>query len=488
MSEDLVALRDGIRSGTRSASAQITTTLAAIERANPLLNAYHEVFADAAREQAQRIDEARAAGAPLGPLAGVPIAVKDNIATTCGHTTCSSRILEGYRSPFDATAIERLVAADAILIGKTNLDEFAMGSSCERCAFGVVRNPWDMARVPGGSSGGSAAAVAANLCAAALGSDTGGSIRQPAALCGVVGFKPTYGRISRYGLVAFGSSLDQIGPLTHSVRDAALLYEVMAGDDPRDSTCAPREVEPISATLDQLPSRMRIGVPRQYRTGNAPAVDAALERSIDLLRGLGATIVDIDLPMTDVGISTYYVIAPAEASSNLARFDGIRYGLRKSGGDPTELYARTRAEGFGSEVQRRIMLGTYVLSAGYYDAYYRRALQVRRVIKREFDEAFMRCDAILGPTAPTAAFPIGGVTDPLAMYMCDVYTVNTNIAGICGISLPAGLDRSSGSPLPVGMQLQAQAFAEPTLLRIAHALERALGPLCAAPASINSAA
>ena len=488
MNGDLVALRDGIRSGSRSALSAVNGYLTAIDASNPSLNAFHEVFADAAREAASQVDAARKSGRLLGRLAGVPIAVKDNIATRLGHTTCSSRILENYRSPFDATAIERLAAEGAIIIGKTNLDEFAMGSSCERCAWGAVRNPWDPTRVPGGSSGGSAAAVGASLCSAALGSDTGGSIRQPASLCGIVGFKPTYGRISRYGLVAFGSSLDQIGPLTRSVRDAALLYEVMAGDDANDSTCASREVEAISDTIDHAPRAPRVGLPRQYRTGNSAAVDAALERAVDLLKGMGATIVDIDLPMTDVGISTYYVIAPAEASSNLARFDGIRYGHRAMGGDLFELYARSRAEGFGAEVQRRIMLGTYVLSAGYYDAYYRRALQVRRVIKQEFDLAFAACDVILGPTSPTAAFPIGGVTDPLAMYMCDVYTVNTNIAGICGISLPAGLDYSSGSPLPVGVQLQAQAFAEPTLLRIAYALERELGPLGAAPPTLTTAA
>ncbi len=475
---DLVQIRDDIRTRKTTARATVDQTLARIAHSNSQLNAYHEVFDDQARADADRIDREIAAGNSVGVLAGVPIAIKDNIVTRIGHTTCSSRILENYRSPFDATVINRLTQAGAIIVGKTNLDEFAMGSSCEKCAWGVVRNPWDINRVPGGSSGGSAVAVAANLCAAALGSDTGGSIRQPAALCGVVGFKPTYGRISRYGLVAFGSSLDQIGPITHSVRDAALLYQCMAGDDPHDSTCAPRAVEDVVTSLEETPRAFRVGLPVQYRKGNSPSVDAAVARAVEFFKAMGATIVDVDLPLTDVGISTYYVIAPAEASSNLARFDGIRYGHRtksKAAKDLFDLYAQSRAEGFGPEVQRRIMLGTYVLSAGYYDAYYRRALQIRRLIKQEFDTAFAKCDVILGPTSPTAAFSIGGMTDPLAMYMCDVYTVNTNIAGICGISLPAGFDETSQMPLPVGIQLQAQAFAEPMLLKVARAYERVQG-------------
>ncbi len=475
---DLVSLRDDIRSRKTSACATVGAYLARIESQNPTLNAFRETFADDARASASRVDQAIAAGDPVGPLAGVPIAIKDNIVTRLGRTSCSSRILENYRSPFDATVIERLTTAGAILIGKTNMDEFAMGSSCETCAFGAVRNPWDTSRVPGGSSGGSAAAVAANLCAAALGSDTGGSIRQPASLCGIVGLKPTFGRVSRYGLVAFGSSLDQIGPLTHSVRDSALLYQCMAGDDHHDSTCAPHPVEDVVTTLDETPRTFRVGLPLQYRKGNSSAVDAAVTRAVEHFRTMGAEIVDVDLPLTDVGISTYYVIAPAEACSNLARFDGIRYGHRTaspSAQDLFDLYAQSRAEGFGPEVQRRIMLGTYVLSAGYYDAYYRRALQIRRLIKREFDAAFALCDVILGPTSPTAAFSLGGVTDPLSMYMCDVYTVNTNIAGICGISLPAGFDESGAARLPVGIQLQAQAFAEPLLFKIARGYERAQG-------------
>ncbi len=478
MKGDLIDLRDRICARSTTARAEVDAQLERIEIQNPALNAFREVFPAEARDAADRIDSAIAAGSPVGPLAGVPLAIKDNIVTQVGRTSCSSRILEEYRSPFDATVIERLTAAGAILIGKTNMDEFAMGSSCETCAYGPVRNPWDHSRVPGGSSGGSAAAVAANLCAAALGSDTGGSIRQPASLCGIVGFKPTFGRVSRYGLVAFGSSLDQIGPLTHSVRDAALLYQCMAGEDRRDSTSAPHPVEDVLTPIDETPRTFRVGLPVQYRKGNSPAVNDAVARAIDIFQSLGGTIVDVDLPLTDVGISTYYVIAPAEACSNLARFDGIRYGHRatsNAGDDLFDLYAMSRAEGFGREVQRRIMLGTYVLSAGYYDAYYKRALQIRRLIKQEFDGAFSKCDVILGPTAPTAAFPLGGLTDPLSMYMCDVYTVNTNIAGICGISLPAGFDESSGRHLPVGIQLQAQAFAEPILFKIAQAYERVQG-------------
>jgi aspartyl-tRNA(Asn)/glutamyl-tRNA(Gln) amidotransferase subunit A len=406
----------------------------------------------------------------------VPVAVKDNIATREGHTTCSSRMLESYRSPFDATCVERLRAAGAVVMGKTNLDEFAMGSSSEHCAWGPVHNPWDASRVPGGSSGGSAAAAAAAICGVALGSDTGGSIRQPASLCGCVGFKPTYGRVSRYGLVAFGSSLDQIGPLARSVRDAALTYAVMAGTDPRDSTSAQRPVEDPMADLDRPIESLRIGVPKQYMSdANDPRVNAMVERALERLRSAGAVTVPVDLPLTDVGISTYYVIAPAEASANLARFDGIRYGHRaaaRAGEGLEDLYARSRAEGFGPEVQRRIMLGTYVLSAGYYDAYYGRALKVRRLIKAEFDRAFERCDVIAGPASPTPAFHAGGLSDPLQMYLCDVYTVNTNIAGIPGISVPIGFAEESGSSLPVGLHLQAPAMADARLLRAARMVER----------------
>lgn len=474
---DATAVAAAVRSGALRAVDHARATLDAIDTANPGLNAYHEVFHEAALERAAAVDALIAAGRDPGPLAGVCVAVKDNIATTLGQTTCSSRMLEGYRSPFDATVVTRLVGAGAVIVGKTNMDEFAMGSSSETCAWGVVRNPHDPTRTPGGSSGGSAAAMAAGLCDLSLGSDTGGSIRQPAAFCGIVGLKPTYGRISRWGLVAFGSSLDQIGPFASTVRDAALAHGVMAGIDEHDSTSAAVTVDDWQATPATDPRTLRVGVPSQYLHNNDPAVTQALDHALTLLRSAGATLVDIDLPMTDHGISTYYVIAPAEASSNLARFDGIRYGHRaaqRAGEGLEELYARSRSEGFGPEVQRRIMLGTYVLSSGYYDAYYDRALRIRRLIKQEFDTAFAQCDVILGPTAPTAAFTIGGVTDPLQMYMNDVYTVNTNIAGIAGISLPGGVDRSSGHALPVGLQLQAPAFAESRLLRASELLERLL--------------
>ncbi len=454
-----------------SAVETLSECLARIERLDGDLNCFRETFADAAIESAERIDDAISAGRDPGPLAGVPIAVKDNIATDFGVTACGSRMLENYRSPYTATAVKRLVDAGAVILGKTNCDEFAMGSSTEHCAFGPVRNPWDRARVPGGSSGGSAAAVAAGLCPAALGSDTGGSIRQPAAHCGVFGVKPSYGRVSRYGLVAFGSSLDQVGPLAGSVADAALLLSAMAGGDPRDSTCADRPVPDYLARIDEPPNGLRLGVPSQYlRSENDPAVNAAVSAAIEAFRGLGARIVEIDLPLTDYGIATYYIIAPAEASSNLARYDGIRYGRRAEaapGEDLIDLYARSRAEGFGPEVQRRIMLGTYVLSAGYYEAYYQRALRVRRLIRQEFDAAFEKCHALVGPTAPTPAFRIGEKADPLSMYLCDLYTVNANIAGICAISIPSG---QSGN-LPIGLQIQCKAFDEETLFRIARMFE-----------------
>ncbi len=485
-SPDMIALRDAIAQQSTSAETLVAHMLRDIRRTDEVLGSYREVFADEALEAAQLVDEEARAGRPVGPLAGIPIAVKDNIATRLGHTTCSSRMLEGYRSPFNATVIDKLTAAGAIIIGKTNLDEFAMGSSGENCAWGPVKNPWDTTRVPGGSSAGSAAAVAAHTCAAALGSDTGGSIRQPASFCGIVGLKPTYGRVSRYGLVAFGSSLDQIGPLTRSVRDAALLFQVMAGTDPHDSTTAEQPVPDVLATLEQPLEGLRVGLPKQYTTSaNDSEVDAAVRNAAQLYAKLGAKIVEVDLPLTDVGISTYYVIAPAEASSNLARYDGIRYGHRaemKAGDDLFALYARSRAEGFGPEAQRRVMLGTYVLSSGYYDAYYKRALQVRRRIKQEFDAALAKCDVLLGPTAPTPAFEFGANSDPLAMYMCDVYTVNTNIAGICGISLPGGYAERKGKRLPIGLQLQANAFEEEKLLRAARMLERALPPAQSAPA------
>ncbi|MCA9284969.1 MAG: Asp-tRNA(Asn)/Glu-tRNA(Gln) amidotransferase subunit GatA [Phycisphaerales bacterium] len=472
------AVCDGVRSRQSSAVELVERSLARIASLEPKLNCLHETLKEHALDRAARIDAAIARGEHVGSLAGVPIVVKDNIATSYGTTTCGSRILENFRSPYDATAIERLEREGAIVVGKANCDEFAMGSSTENSAWGPTRNPWDTSRVPGGSSGGSAAAVAAGYAPAALGSDTGGSIRQPAAHCGVVGVKPSYGRVSRYGLVAFGSSLDQIGPFAHSVRDAALVLQAIAGFDPRDSTTAEIDVPDYLAEIDRPVEGLRIGLPRRFTSpDNDPAVNKAVLDAADEYARLGATIVeDIDLPLTDHGISTYYVIAPAEASSNLARFDGIRYGHRAElapDEDLFDLYARSRAEGFGPEVQRRIMLGTYVLSSGYYDAYYKRALQVRRLIKQEFDAAFAKCHAILGPTAPTPAFPLGGKADPLSMYLCDVYTVNANIAGICALSLPGGFAEVEDQLLPIGIQLQCRAFDEPTLFRVARMFEAA---------------
>ena len=469
-----------VRAGASTASSRVEACLARISSRGTELHAFNEVHADEARAAATRIDASIKRGENPGALAGVILAIKDNIATTQGRTTCSSRFLENYRSPFDASVIQRLQSQGAILIGKTNLDEFAMGSSTENSAFGATRNPWDTTRVPGGSSGGSAAAVSAGFCDAALGSDTGGSIRQPASLCGCVGFKPTYGRISRYGLVAFGSSLDQIGPFAKDVRGCAELFEAMAGRDTLDSTTVDLPVPDCCAQLDEPLRGLRVGVPREYRTdANAPSVARALDEAIAAYKSMGATIVDVELPLTDVGISTYYVIAPAEASSNLARFDGIRYGNRatlEAGEGLEDLYAKSRSQGFGPEVQRRIMLGTYVLSSGYYDAYYNRALQVRRRIREEFDHAFTKCDVLLGPTSPIPAFEIGGKKDPWAMYLCDVYTVNTNIAGIPGISLNASYAQEGNSTLPIGMQLQGPAFSEALLLRAARMLERAMPP------------
>jgi aspartyl-tRNA(Asn)/glutamyl-tRNA(Gln) amidotransferase subunit A len=465
------------RQGKRRAVDTVRGTLDQLGGVNGRLGAFHEIYAEEALGQAEVVDRAVQGGHDPGPLAGVPIALKDNIVTPFGRTTCSSRILESFQGPYWSTVAKKLVDAGAVIIGKTNCDEFAMGSSTEHCAWGPTKNPWDVSRVPGGSSGGSAAAVASRMCLAALGSDTGGSIRQPAALCGIVGVKPTYGRVSRFGLVAFGSSLDQIGPFTTNVADAALLLQVFSGSDPRDSTSADVPVPDYVGEIEQAVEGLRIGVPAQYLSAqNDSDVNAAIQSAIDVYRSLGATIVDVELPLTDYGISTYYVITSAEASSNLARYDGIRYGHRaklEANEELFDLYAKSRAEGFGPEVQRRIMLGTYVLSSGYYDAYYKRALQVRRLIKREYDAAFQKCHAILGPTSPTPAFEIGRKADPLTMYLCDVYTVNANIAGICGMSIPCGFTNANGRKLPVGMQLQCQAFDESTMFRVARMFERA---------------
>ncbi len=467
------------RGGARAVD-NVKRVLDRVNTLNPRLNAFTQVFATEALVRAAKIDRRVEAGENPGSLAGVPIAVKDNICTTIGNTTCGSRMLKDYRSPFNAGVVERLEAAGAIVVGKTNLDEFAMGSSTEYSVHGPTRNPWDTGRVPGGSSGGSAAAVAAGLVPAALGSDTGGSIRQPASHCGVTGLKPTYGRISRWGLVAYASSLDQIGPLARTAEDCAAVAAVIAGHDTRDSTSANVPATDFTDHLQQPLDKPVIGVPRQaHSSGNAPAVSQAFGAAIEMFRTLGATIVEIDPPHLHHAIAAYYIIATAEASSNLARFDGVRFGRRadlKPGEGLYELYCRSRSEGFGHEVQRRIMLGTHVLSSGYYDAYYLTALKVRRLIKGDFDAAWHkhRCTAVLMPTSPGPAFPIGSKTDdPLAMYLEDIYTVGVNLAGLPAISLPAGFAREGGKDLPIGVQLIGPALGEGSLLRAAHMFQRA---------------
>ena len=471
----LIDLRDAIAAHRISAVEAVRAYLDRIAAEDGAIHVYLETFAERAMARAAEVD----AGRITGPLAGVPLAIKDNLCTDFGHTTCSSKMLANFKSPYSATAIRRLEAAGAIILGKTNLDEFAMGSSTENSAVGATRNPHDLSRVPGGSSGGSAAAVAAKLCAGSLGSDTGGSIRQPAAFCGVVGIKPTYGRVSRYGLVAYGSSLDQIGPITHTVADAALLLQIIAGHDPLDSTCTALPVPDYTATVQEPIEGLRIGIAKQYLSdANDPAMTAAIDRAIAIYRSLGATIVDVDLPHTEYGIPTYYIVAPAEASSNLARYDGIHYGHRAAAADDLfDLYARSRAEGFGDEVKRRIMLGNYVLSSGYYDAYYNKALKVRRLIKNDFDKAFTAgpqgCDAILCPPTTGPAVPFGDSgDDPLKMYLSDIYTVTANLAGIPGIVVPAGVTEVNGKNLPLGIQLLGPAYQEERLLRIARMFER----------------
>jgi aspartyl-tRNA(Asn)/glutamyl-tRNA(Gln) amidotransferase subunit A len=417
----------------------------------------------------------RTAGDPSRPLLGIPVAIKDVLAVKHQPLNCASKILGNFTSPYDATAIEKLKAAGAIVFGRLNMDEFAMGSSTENSAFGVTRNPWDPTRIPGGSSGGSAAAVAANECIASLGTDTGGSIRQPAALCGCVGLKPTYGRVSRYGLVAFASSLDQIGPLTKNVRDAALLLGVLSGHDRRDSTSISEPVPDYTRGLNGEIKGLKIGLPREYLVGGLDVeVKGAVDAAVKKFQELGAEIVEISLPHTDYAVATYYIIATAEASANLARFDGIRYGTRVDGNDPAELYSRTRGAGFGAEVKRRIILGTSVLSSGYYDAYYLRAQKVRTLIRNDFLRAFEKVDAILTPTSPTAAFKIGEKSeDPLQMYLSDIFTISCNLAGICGISLPCGFTKEP--KLPIGLQILGKPLGEETMLRLAHAYEQSTG-------------
>jgi len=435
------------------------------------LNAFISVFPENGRKRADEIDRKLASG-KAGKLAGMILGVKDLISVRDELTTCGSKILSNFVSPYDATVIRKLNAEDVIIIGKMNMDEFAMGSSNENSFFGAVKNPLDVDRVPGGSSGGSAAAVAGNLCMAALGSDTGGSIRQPASFCGVVGLKPTYGRISRFGLVAYASSLDQIGPVTKSVADTALLLEVMSGGDKLDSTSAHVAVQKFTAALGQDVKGLKIGLPKEYFSeGLDKQVADAVSLSADILKSAGAEIIEVSLPHTEYAIATYYILATAEASSNLARYDGARYGYRVPDVvDLEDMYVRSRTEGFGAEVQRRIMLGTYVLSAGYYEAYYRKAQKVRTLIKHDFERAFQTVDCLLTPTAPTTAFKIGEkVDDPLTMYLSDVYTVSVNLAGLPGISVPFAQDRAG---LPIGVQLIGKAFDEETIIRVADFLER----------------
>jgi aspartyl-tRNA(Asn)/glutamyl-tRNA(Gln) amidotransferase subunit A len=445
--------------------------LAAIELREPEIHAFNTVLADEAREAASAVDAAVASGRDPGPLAGVPVALKDNMCTRGIPTTCGSKILDGWRPPYDATVVERLRAAGAVVVGKTNLDEFAMGSSTENSAFGPTRNPLDTTRVPGGSSGGSAAAVAAGFAAVGLGSDTGGSIRQPAALCGVVGVKPTYGVVSRYGLVAFASSLDQIGPFTRTVTDAAVVTEVIGGHDPNDSTSIPRPAPALVATLEDGVEGLRVGRITDLPEGADPDVLAQVEAAYDALSDAGAKVVDVQVPAFTYGLTAYYLIAPAEASSNLARYDGVRYGLRVDAADTNSMYMKTREAGFGDEVKRRIMLGTYALSAGYYEAYYGKALKVRRLIAGDFARAYEQADVLITPTSPTVAFPLGAKTDdPLTMYLCDTYTIPSNLSGDPAISVPFG---TGSGGLPVGVQVLAPTLGEPVMFRVARSLELA---------------
>jgi len=467
------AIAASVRSGDRSAVEVLEDHLARIAAGDGELHSFLTVTSTAARRAAAEIDRAVAAGVDPGPLAGVPVALKDNLCTRGVSTTAGSRILEGWRPPYDATVVSRIASAGAVVVGKTNLDEFAMGSSTESSAFGPTRNPHDPSRVPGGSSGGSAVAVAAGFAPLALGSDTGGSVRQPAALCGVVGAKPTYGTVSRYGLIAFASSLDQIGPFATTVSDAALLLDVIAGHDPADSTSLASAPPRASAALERGVDGLRIGLVSELAAaeGLDPQVAARTRAAAEALSAAGAEVEEVSVPAAAYGLSAYYLIAPAEASSNLARYDGVRYGLREDGADITEMYVRTRSAGFGPEVKRRIMLGTYALSAGYYDAYYGKAQKVRTLLVGDFAAAYGRFDALMAPTAPGGAFPLGSKTaDPLEMYLNDVCTIPSNLAGHPAISVPFGTD---GSGLPLGVQVLAPALGETLMFQVAAALEAA---------------
>jgi len=467
-------LRDKIRAREISSVEATKAVFERIAKIEPIVGAYISTFETTALDKAAEVDGRIAKNEPVGQLAGVPIAVKDNMCTMFGTTTCASKILANFCAPYNATVVAKLLAADAVIVGKTNLDEFAMGSSTENSGLKQTVNPWDVKRVPGGSSGGSTAAVAAGLCYAAIGSDTGGSIRQPASLCGVVGLKPTYGRVSRYGLVAYGSSLDQIGPITQTVEDCALMLNIIAGHDLADSTSVDEKIAPVSdylAKLDEPVKEVKIGVVSGFNAGADEQVRNAIDEAIKVYRNLGAAVVEVDMPHLDYAIAAYYMVATAEASSNLARYDGVHYGHRtRQPNDYIEVYTKSRAEGFGKEVKRRIMLGTYALSSGYYDAYYLKALKVRNLIRGDFVKAFEKCDCIMMPVSPTTAFKIGEkVDDPLKMYLSDIYTIAVNLAGIPGISIPCGFDDKN---LPIGLQILTPAFSEDKLLRIARMYEK----------------
>jgi aspartyl-tRNA(Asn)/glutamyl-tRNA(Gln) amidotransferase subunit A len=465
-------VQDLLAKGASTSRAVTESVLARIAAVDDKVKSYITVTGDAALAQADKADRARKAG-KASPVLGIPIAIKDNMCTEGVRTTCASRILGNFIPPYSATVVSRLGDAGFVMPGKVNMDEFAMGSSTENSGFFPTRNPWDLERIPGGSSGGSAAAVAAGECIAALGSDTGGSIRQPASCCGVVGLKPTYGRVSRFGLVAFASSLDQIGPITKDVTDSAILMNIIAGHDPQDSTSADIAVPDYTRALAKDLTGVTVGIPKEYFIeGMDPEVDKAVRDAVRTLEGLGAKIIDVTLPHTDYAVATYYILATSEASSNLARYDGVKYGFRAEGAkDLLDLYLKSRSQGFGPEVKRRIMLGTYALSAGYYDAYYKKGQQVRTLIKRDFDEAFKQADVIATPTAPTAAFRIGEKSaDPLQMYLSDIFTISVNLAGIPGISLPCGFTKSG---LPIGLQLLGRHFDEESILRAAYAYEQA---------------
>jgi aspartyl-tRNA(Asn)/glutamyl-tRNA(Gln) amidotransferase subunit A len=466
-------LRTKLASGEVSARQALEACLAQVERVDKGVRAFLSYDAADALAQADAADRALRSNGADKPLLGIPIAVKDVIAVKGHRLNCGSKILGNFVSPYDATVIEKLRQRGAVVFGRLNMDEFAMGSSTENSAFYTTRNPWDLERIPGGSSGGSAAAVAADECIASLGSDTGGSIRQPAALCGRVGLKPTYGRVSRYGLVAFASSLDQIGPFTKDVRDAATMLRAISGHDPRDSTSVNEPVPDYVSALNGDIKGLRVGLPREYFiSGIDPEVNAAVRAAVDQLTKLGAEVAEISLPHTEYAVAVYYIVATAEASANLARFDGIRYGLRVEGSDPIELYGKTRGAGFGAEVKRRVLLGTYALSSGYYDAYYVRAQKVRTLIQRDFLNAFKTVDVIVTPTTPAPAFRAGEKTDdPLQMYLSDIFTISCNLAGICGISVPCGF--TTQPRLPIGLQLLGKPFGEETLLRAAYAYEQA---------------